>query len=321
MNALINSDVIKEVHCNNDFMYVLNKGASIQMTEYKVLQNPSNDFFVPCMRITLNGQPTLYYLCESFRPLSGVINEIPFDKILLVVAKIFKHLVSVNRNGFLHITSIESSLDKIFIDLKTMDVRLLYVPLNLSLFETDEIAENNFRTGLLNALIECPESETLAIKTLISNLQSKTKSMLDLSEECAYSGIKASSYGYTANQTSGYFDAKIPQAMLDSCISQESSYMKLTALNVPFKIELNINKDRFVIGKKESVVDGVLLFSRMISRIHCVVTRENGAIYIMDLGSSNGTFVNGKRLGKEEKMQLFNGDIVRLASSDFEVEI
>lgn len=34
----------------------------------------------------------------------------------------------------------------------------------------------------------------------------------------------------------------------------------------------------------------------LVSRLHCQLTASDGALHVKDLGSTNGTFVNGKRI-------------------------
>lgn len=46
---------------------------------------------------------------------------------------------------------------------------------------------------------------------------------------------------------------------------------------------------------------------RMISRTHCRLVKENGALYLEDLGSTRGTFCGGVRLQTGQKVQLREG--------------
>ena len=47
-----------------------------------------------------------------------------------------------------------------------------------------------------------------------------------------------------------------------------------------------------------------------VSRLHAVLKKNNKQITIMDLGSSNGTYLNGTRLTPEQEYQLFHGNII-----------
>ncbi|HEX2784826.1 MAG TPA: FHA domain-containing protein [Ilumatobacteraceae bacterium] len=55
-----------------------------------------------------------------------------------------------------------------------------------------------------------------------------------------------------------------------------------------------------------------------VSQLHARVYRDAGLAMIEDLGSTNGTYVNGKRLTKPE--QVTKGDRVQIGSTVFEVE-
>ena len=56
----------------------------------------------------------------------------------------------------------------------------------------------------------------------------------------------------------------------------------------------------------------------MLSRGHALLLYEDGKFYVMDTGSSNGTFVNNIRLSKsleESKMtEIFTNDLLRFGS-------
>ena len=56
----------------------------------------------------------------------------------------------------------------------------------------------------------------------------------------------------------------------------------------------------------------------VISRRHCALNMDDGNLSIRDLGSSNGTFVNGKRI---DEADLVAGDKVSLGPLNFVVQI
>ncbi len=68
-----------------------------------------------------------------------------------------------------------------------------------------------------------------------------------------------------------------------------------------------VNSSPFVVGRDPK--NGVALENVGVSRRHCQFTCENGRFFVEDLGSSNGTFIQGKRIRKAE---VSNGDEVNV---------
>ena len=56
-----------------------------------------------------------------------------------------------------------------------------------------------------------------------------------------------------------------------------------------------------------------------VSRLHAVVKKEGGRIILMDLGSANGTYINGKRLQPNVEQVLNHGDIVALGKLKIQI--
>jgi hypothetical protein len=56
-----------------------------------------------------------------------------------------------------------------------------------------------------------------------------------------------------------------------------------------------------------------------VSRLHAVVKREETRTVVMDLGSSNGTYLNGRRLNPHTEEELKHGDVVALGKLKIQV--
>lgn len=56
-----------------------------------------------------------------------------------------------------------------------------------------------------------------------------------------------------------------------------------------------------------------------VSRLHAVIKRDGSRILLMDLGSSNGTYINGKRLDPNMDYILTNGDVIALGKLKMQV--
>ena len=60
-------------------------------------------------------------------------------------------------------------------------------------------------------------------------------------------------------------------------------------------------------------------YARGVSRLHAVLKREANKVFLMDLGSSNGTYVNGKRLNPHVDQAITNGDVVSLGKLKIQI--
>jgi hypothetical protein len=56
-----------------------------------------------------------------------------------------------------------------------------------------------------------------------------------------------------------------------------------------------------------------------VSRLHAVIKRDGNNIVFIDLGSANGTYVNGKRLTANVEQVLNHGDIIALGKLKMQI--
>ncbi|MBI9100116.1 MAG: FHA domain-containing protein [Spirochaetaceae bacterium] len=82
--------------------------------------------------------------------------------------------------------------------------------------------------------------------------------------------------------------------------------------NSPWIIPIN---DDFSIGRLES--SDLILSSSSVSRKHANLIIDVDDLYITDLQSSNGTYINGQLL--KGKTRLRNGDLLKIGISEFKV--
>lgn len=76
-----------------------------------------------------------------------------------------------------------------------------------------------------------------------------------------------------------------------------------------------VKNDRLLIGRAEEC--DIRPLSDEVSRRHCLVQVEPDIVWIEDLGSRNGTFVNGVRI--TEKTKVFDGDVVKVGGLQLKV--
>lgn len=76
--------------------------------------------------------------------------------------------------------------------------------------------------------------------------------------------------------------------------------------------------ERITIGRVAGN-DVVLAEDRQVSRHHAAIEARPDGVYLIDLGSSNGSFVNGERVTTEVRLQ--GGEAIRLGASELTVEL
>jgi EAL domain-containing protein (putative c-di-GMP-specific phosphodiesterase class I) len=72
----------------------------------------------------------------------------------------------------------------------------------------------------------------------------------------------------------------------------------------------------FTIGRVES--NNLRIDTTQVSREHCRIVKQHGELWVRDLGSTNGTFVNGQRI---QETKLEHGDILHVANIEFNVNL
>ncbi len=302
MNSRIENKDITEMECGSNFSYILSDNSIFLSTEYKVLQSQTKSCFVNCMKMLYNGKVQLYYLAKGLKSFSSMIPSLDADSFLMIVANLFADIIDVKHNGFLSCQNIDISFDKIYIDPTTYKVSLVYLPLSKRIYDDNSSFENEIRTGLVKLISEVSILTSSKTMQLSADLSNGTLKIEDL-----YSRMKG---------------GKIPDTKSDFKTNDvKSGNMRIIALNAPARIEITVTKDDFVIGKKVGLCDGVIDYNNMISRLHCRINRKANQYTITDLQSANGTFVNKVKLQPNQPYPINNGDVIRLANSDFQVSI
>jgi pSer/pThr/pTyr-binding forkhead associated (FHA) protein len=64
--------------------------------------------------------------------------------------------------------------------------------------------------------------------------------------------------------------------------------------------EIAVTKDEFLIGRGSDC--DLRLHSTAVSRHHCLIRIRNGEAVVVDLGSANGTYVNGLRVRSQQAL-------------------
>ena len=304
MNTLIENNYISEMECGSNFAYILSENSTFLSTEYKVLQSQANSCFVKCMKMMYNGKVQLYYLTKGLKSFASMIPSLDADSFLTIVSNMLSDIIDVKHNGFLSCQNIDISFERIYVDPTTHKVSLVYLPLNKRMFDDASAFENELRTSLVKLISGISTLSTVKTMQLSADLSNGSLTIEDLQNRIK--GGKGAPPVVTPPHTD---------------TSGDAGKLRIIAMNAPTRVEIEVTKDEFIIGKKKELVDGVVSFNKMISRSHCKINRRGSQYMVTDLQSANGTYVNKVRLQPNQPCQIKNGDVIRMADSDFQVSI
>ncbi len=80
---------------------------------------------------------------------------------------------------------------------------------------------------------------------------------------------------------------------------------------------ITLEADITLVGRKAGLCDLVIDRSS-ISKIHCILVKTDGLLFVRDLGSTNGTRVNGQRITRGA---LLPGDVLSFSSVKYKIHL
>ncbi|MEW8955810.1 FHA domain-containing protein [Clostridium sp.] len=99
-----------------------------------------------------------------------------------------------------------------------------------------------------------------------------------------------------------------------------NGFQRLILFNIKDKVTIKIPPLGGIIGRSGDIEPSYFEKNSYISRKHAKLTYMRGGYLIEDLGSSNGTKVNGLKLYKNTSVHIKGGDTITLADIEFEVK-
>lgn len=297
MSALTEKGILREMTCGANSAYILAQNVNVQPTEYKVMQNPNVNCLVKCMRMKYNGRDELYYLTSGMKSFLDVFLSSGPDNAANLTAALLKSIVELKNVGFLSCTNIDAALNKFYVDFHTNRVRLIYLPIDQKFYPDEITFENEIRSALVQRIDDLTGSSPKLTKMR----QSLINATLSLADIVNGGGAASDAPAHEVHPV-------------------KEHKLILSTLNAPTPLQLVVDCTQFRIGKNPDM-EGVVSFNKFIGRTHCMILKNGSDFSVVDLNSKNGTFINQGRLSPQQPYGLKNGDVLRLANSDFQVTI
>lgn len=82
--------------------------------------------------------------------------------------------------------------------------------------------------------------------------------------------------------------------------------------------KVTINRPEFTIGKERRKVDYCISDNNSVSRCHTKIITRGGQHFVIDMNSTNFTYVNGVKIAPNQEKALASGDKIKISDEEFE---
>lgn len=194
--------------------------------------------------------------------------------------------------------------------------------------KVSDVFENTDDNEVLNALFgDGKKKEKSSKKEEKKNRKNKKvekqeelsgQDIIQMMKESPLENPSAEDYNYTQLETES--DVTEIESGMENLTKPHLELLNMGLLGVPAYIELEFSKPQLVIGRQSSDrVQPDIAFAahyKKVGRMHACLKRKNDRVYLVDLGSANGTTLNGKVLIPNQPYELKNQDQIGFVASD-----
>lgn len=325
---------------NRNHSYLIAYGSDSQDVTQMISHNKITGL-LPVIITNENGVTRYRYEITSLIPLNHWIKKksVGIEEIRIVLNSIY-HCSEAIEEFFLELESLVLIPEYIFIDEKDLQCYFLFldgyrVDFTVALkqvvqFLLENINDNKRReTRCVYDIYETLQNPNYCLEEVMEKLYDKKEEYVDEmfeSQEIEYEEILEEKKNPISKILSKIFRRRKKEIPLleeeDDYEDPETTILKVKSEEKILKsvsLETNdipINGKEVIIGKVASITT-VQIDSKVISRMHAKIYKKEEEWKIVDLLSTNGTYLNGKRLKAEEEYALKEGDKVKFADLEY----
>lgn len=285
----------------NDYYlaYVLKDNSFFYNTVYQILKNNNDKCFIKPYKVNYNGAVKFIFSTENLKEIEKHIKRIKLNEAMKTIENILEKIIEIGKAGFIKKETIDISDNHIFVDADGK-IQFVCVPVSvISTIDTQRFFDEMLKRKLAELIMSTGNTENTLIARFFQDCNDDNISIHDI-----YSSLKENKYG-TYNLEKNHNDR----------LEEIFGYYTLESADIT-RTNIIISKKKAILGKSHKESDYVISES-FISRQHCELVYSDNQIYIMDLGSTNGTYVNGERIPANVYIPVAIGDNISLSSVSY----
>lgn len=181
MQRSLFDEQIIEVTGSSNTAYILKNHDMFYDIGFRVMKNQKSGSIMECHQLKYNGKYKFVFFTDEYTRLSDLLSKADSDHFMVIISNLIRSIEDIQSTGFLNVACIDNRLDHIFVDNRTMSVRLIYLPINIPMNGVKKAEfENDIRAQLLKLIENHSNAESGAFKELKSIL--RDGNVLSLSE-------------------------------------------------------------------------------------------------------------------------------------------
>ena len=303
------ADKLTEIQDTEDTAYLLENNEVFYDVGYKVMQNQENANLLRCHRIKYNGKIKLIYFTREYTSLEDYIASSDMDTILNAIHSLLEALIQIENLGFLNMACIDNRLSHIYVESGTNNVKIIYLPVNITgVHKNKNEFENEIKAQMVQKIERIGMMDHPKMRQVIDALEDGILKLHDISTR-----IQAEKPVMHRNTKNTSADPNIGQKK----IVDMPDMNQISIQSIDGQFHFVVCENEFLIGKSRERVQGVITGNNAVSRVHCKIVRQNGSYFVVDMGSSNGTYVNGKRIQPNVPEPISDRSQLRIANAEF----
>lgn len=268
---------------------------------------------IPFVKVVHDGCDRVMYEKEQLHNLCEIALALTNSELAIALKQFCENMFAIEDTDYIAMTAIDVKYERLLYDTKQKAIRMIVLPVQSPCdFHDGESWGNAFRRMLLMLLHtifkESPEKYQEAYYAIMDETKNE-KDVLAYMREYSFGVQKV--------------EEKVAVEKSKETKQEETAVRKLCLehTGVLGSLIFVVTKPEYILGKASSSVDGVIPSTDMISRRHCAIYQAQDRYAVEDLGSTNGTKINGYRIDPGQRFYLNHGDVLSLADVDFNVVI
>lgn len=290
--------------------YTLEENETMFSLGNRVISKLNLETIIESNSVKVNGCDRLLYDLQGLKPIQESLPVLKQQEIITLL-KSFIHLIKeLDESDFIDIHAVDVYRERIFYDTASKKLRCVVLPVNTNYHIHDGMEwQEKYRNTLIlfcNYIFRMRPTDYNYFYYFIMDSSRTDIEITNYLIEYNFEGadIRDEKNHFTEKHVANTVGAeeKINNKVLTLEHNREGE-------NYTFRI----CQQEYTIGKSAKYANGVINCSSSVSRKHCLIRRVGDGFTIEDLGSMNGTWINGYKLETAKSYTIQDGDMIQLA--------